>query len=321
MDKPKILVVDENEANRLLLCQLLKDYNVVEADSAEAALNKVEAEKPDLMLLDEMVPEEDGDSLLSTIKSSRKTQLIPVILITPLHSIDDKIKCLENGADDFIAKPLNPLELTARVKSLLRIKRLHDQLENFHNVVISLALALEAKDDYSVNHSKRTAEYAYRLARRVVPDEPEVELIKFAGLLHDIGKIGIRDEILTKPGKLTSEEYEIIKTHPVLSEKICSSISSLAPCLPFIRSHHESYNGKGYPDGLQGDEIPLGGRILAIADAFDALTSDRPYRKGLARQVALDILRKHAGEQWDPLLVQQFCEIIESEDVYEYIAI
>ncbi|WP_407929497.1 HD-GYP domain-containing protein [Heliomicrobium gestii] len=186
-------------------------------------------------------------------------------------------------------------------------------MESFQNVVFSLAQALEARDHYSVNHSKRTSDFAHQLALRVMDDPGEAEVIKIAGLLHDIGKIGIRDEILFKPGKLTPDEFEAIKAHPVTGEKICASIHTLAPVLPLIRHHHEAYNGKGYPDGLQGEDIPLGGRILAIADTYDALTSNRPYRKALPQAEALAILRSHAGEQWDPDLTACFCDMVEEE--------
>ncbi|MZP29648.1 response regulator [Heliobacterium undosum] len=313
MENSRILVVDDNKANRMLLCGLLKQYTVMEADSGKSALEKLGAAKPDLILLDVMMPDMDGYTVLSVIKNNKETQLIPVVLITALHGTSEKIKSLEIGADDFITKPFNPLELQARVKSLLRIKALQDELESFQNVVFSLAQALEARDDYSVNHSKRTSEFAYQLALRVIDDPGHAELIKTAGLLHDIGKIGIRDEILFKPGKLTPEEFETIKSHPVTGEKICASIQTLAPILPLIRHHHESYNGLGYPDGLRGEEIPLGGRILAIADTYDALTSDRPYRKALPVEEALHILRRHAGEQWDPALIACFCGMIEAK--------
>ncbi|MFZ5631349.1 MAG: HD-GYP domain-containing protein [Bacillota bacterium] len=313
MERHKILIVDDEKSNLSLLRSQLKEFDVVEANDGREALKKVAEEKPDLILLDVMMPGVDGYSVLSIIKNSEKTRFIPVILITALSGLDEKIKSLEKGADEFITKPFDPMELLARMKNLLRIKKLQDELENTHNVVISLAMALEAKDDYSVNHSKRASFYAEKLAQKVYSTKANHERIRLAGLLHDIGKIGIKDSILLKPGRLEPEELRIIKQHPVVSEKICSSISVFEPILPYIRHHHERYDGKGYPDGLAENKIPLGARILAIADAFDALTSDRPYRRAYSQEQAMEILREGAGTQWDPVLVSRFYEITEAD--------
>ncbi|MCL6479436.1 MAG: response regulator [Peptococcaceae bacterium] len=313
MEKHKILVVDDEIVNLLLLKSLLKDFDVIEANDGGEALKKVAEEKPDLVLLDVVMPGMDGYTVLSIIKNSEKTRLTPVILVTALSGQDEKIKSLEKGADEFISKPFNPMELLARVKNLLRLKKMRDELENIRNLVVSIAMTWEARDEYSVNHSRKTSFYAEKLARKVFSTKAEHERIRLAGLLHDIGKIGIKDSILLKPGRLEPAELEVVKQHPVASERICSSVSAFELILPYIRHHHERYDGKGYPDGLEKNKIPLGARIIAVADAFDALTSERPYRRPYSQEKAVEILREGAGTQWDPHLVSWFYEIVEED--------
>jgi putative two-component system response regulator len=312
--RPKILIVDDQQINRLLLRKLLKEYTIIEASNGEAALRLAIAKKPDLIILDIIMPKPDGYSVLSTLKNNPATWLIPVILVSTLQGMDEKIKSLEKGADDFISKPFNPLELKARVKSLLRIKKLQEELVMVQHIVVSLATAMEAKDDYSANHSLRTSYYAGKLAKRLMLSDSEQKHIKVAGFLHDLGKIGIKDRIFCKPEALSPDEFEVIKSHPLIGEKICSSISAFEPILPIIRHHHERFDGKGYPDGLKGTTIPLGARIMAIADAYDALTTDRSYRKAYSKSAAWKILHKNEGPQWDPELVEIFCQMLEKED-------
>lgn len=311
----RILIVDDQKSNLLLLKDILKEYKVFEASSGSEALKLIANSKPDLILLDVMMPGIDGYSILSIIKSTKDTRLIPVILVTSLSGTDERIKSFERGADDFITKPFQTLELTAKVKSLLKVKSCQDELENAQNLVISLAQALEVKDPYSNSHSKRTSEYAKILANAISKDVVFVERITIAALLHDIGKIGISDYVLQKPGKLDKEEFELIKTHPVVGEKICSSINSFQPFLPWIKHHHESWDGRGYPDKLEGENIPYGARIIAIADAFDAMTSDRPYREALGIEEVCKIFREGAGKQWDAQLVNVFLKLIEEKKI------
>ncbi|MDI6710003.1 MAG: response regulator [Thermoanaerobacterales bacterium] len=310
MERPKVLIVDDQQSSLTLLKAQLQEYDVIEAGSGRQALKKIAEEKPDLILLDVMMPGMDGHSVLSIVRNAEETRLTPVLLVTALSDPEEKVKSLEKGADDYITKPFNPLELRARIKSLLRIKTLQTELENACNTLISIALVLEARDTYSVDHSRRTAFYAEMLAHKIFPGiKPAHRQMRMAGLLHDIGRVAIKDGVLSKPGKLDPEEFEIVKRHPVAGERICSHVSSLKPILPIIRHHHENFDGSGYPDGLAGREIPFGARILAIADAFDALTTDRPYRQAFERQTALEILQKGAGSQWDPRLVEQFIEL------------
>lgn len=313
MYKKRILVVDDHKTNILYLKKLLDEYDVIEANDGRTALRRVVEDKPDLIVMDTMMSGVDGYSVLSILKKAPETCLIPIILITTFKGVDEKIKSFELGADEYITKPFNSLELQARVKSLLRIKALQDELENVRNIVLSLAATVEAKDIYSANHSIRTAYYADIFSKRINLANDECENMKIAGLLHDIGKIGVKDEVLNKADALNSEEFDMFLIHPVLGEKICCSISAFKSILPYIRHHHERYNGKGYPDGLLGEEIPLGARILAICDAFDALTTDRPYRKAYKLDKALKIMRENEGPQWDPVLLYEFCNMIESK--------
>lgn len=313
MKRHKILIVDDQQSNLALLKAQLKGYDVIEADDGRLALKKVAEESPDLILLDILMPGVDGLSVLSVVKNSNNTSLIPVIVITALSGIEEKIKILEKGADDLISKPFDPAELRARVKNQLRIKDMQDELKSVHNMLVSVVMAVEAKHACLSNHSKRTSFYAEKIAQKVFSTGMDREHLKLAGLLHDIGKIAVRESIFLEPNELESDKFELVKSHPVVGERICSPISYLKPVLPFIRHHHEHFDGSGYPDGLAGKDIPLGARILAVADAFDALTSDRPYRDAFNQKKAVEILHEGAGKQWDPRLVELFCKIIEED--------
>lgn len=309
----KILVVDDNKVNVELIRAQLKafPYEVIPAYDGEEALKKVETEQPDLVLLDLMMPKVSGYEVCKAIKQNIKTQFIPVIIITALHELDDKLKAIELGADDFLVKPFNKLELTTRIKSLLHVKTLHDDLDHTENILFSLAAALEAKDVYTRGHSDRVAQYATALAKALSLNPREVEQIRRGALLHDIGKIGVREDVLLKPGKLTPEEMDHIKSHTIRGYDICSPLKTLQEVLPCIRCHHERYDGSGYPDALKGDQIPLKGQITAVADAYDAMTSDRPYRKGFAQELAVKIFEDEiASGQWNPEIVRTFLNLV-----------
>lgn len=316
--KPVILIVDDNKVNVELIKAQLKsfDYTLRAAYDGAEALEQIAESPPDLVLLDLMMPRVSGYEVCKAIKQNKTTQFIPVIVITALQELDDKLKAIELGADDFLVKPFNRIELTTRIRSLLSMKALHDDLEQTENILFSLARALDAKDHYTMGHSDRVARYAVALARAAKLPDRDIQLIRRGSLVHDIGKIGITDTLLGKEGKLTDDEQAQIRTHPVRGYEICSPLTSLKPCLPCIRSHHERWDGKGYPDGLAGDAIPVMGQVVAIADAFDAMTSDRSYRRGKTAEDAAAIFEREIDSgQWNPRLVRLFIDLIRKNEL------
>lgn len=312
---PTVLVVDDNETNVELICMHLKpfQYQITKAYDGEQALEIVENNPPDLILLDLMMPKMSGYEVCEKLKKNPKTAFIPIIIVTALRELDDKIKAIEFGADDFLIKPFNKLELTTRIKSLLRVKQLYDELDHSEAVVFALAEALEAKDIYTRGHSERVAKYSVILGNAMGLTSQEIEDLRRGSLLHDIGKIGVQEAVLNKVEKLTQEEMAHIRTHPARGYEICKSLKSFKNILPIIRSHHERIDGKGHPDGLTGNQIPLSAKICSITDAFDAMTSNRPYRKGISPLQAANIFERemHSG-QWDPEVLQVFINLIRS---------
>lgn len=307
----KILIVDDHQENIEYLKAQLHEFDLLEANNGRAALKKVLEDKPDLILLDVMMPGIDGYTVLSIVKNSPATRIIPVIMLTASNEIDDPMKFHERGAEDSISEPFHKKELLEKIKTLLHVKELRDQVAETQQVLISLVQAMEDKNMYYRGHCQRTADYAVKLARKELLQPARQEQIRTAALLHDIGKIGIPEMLYFKDGQLTGEELEIVKKHSVLGEQFCSSLTALKPMLPFIRYHHERYDGTGYPDGLKGRDIPLGARIIAVADGYDALTSERPYRKAFSPEDAVVILRANSGSQWTPELVELFCQLVE----------
>ena len=313
VDAPKILIVDDNKVNVELIRAQLKpfNYDLRTAYDGQEALKKVSEDPPDLILLDLMMPKISGYDVCKSIKHDAETQFIPVIIITALQELDDKLKAIELGADDFLVKPFNKIELTTRIKSLLHMKVLHDDLERSENILFSLAAAIDAKDPYTRGHSDRVAKSSCALARALKLSDRELEFIRRGALVHDIGKIGIPDAVLQKPSALTAEEMALIREHPGRGHDICAPLRSLRPSLSCIRSHHERYDGNGYPDKLAGDTIPLFGQIVAIGDSFDALTSDRPYRKGMSRNDAAALFEREKNNgQWNPTFVELFIDLL-----------
>ncbi len=303
-----VLVVDDEGLNRKLVQELLvsRGYRVELASNGEEALEKVRALRPDLILLDVMMPRLTGLQACQMLKQDEQTRLIPIVLLTSLSSLEDRVAGIEAGADDFLNKPFNAVELLARVRSLVRVKHLNDQLERTENILFALAATVEAKDPYTEGHLHRLSAYTARIAAALALPAQVMQLIKYGAFLHDIGKIAVPDAILTKPGKLTPEEFAIIKQHAVIGERICRPLRFGADISPIVRGHHEFWDGSGYPDGLAAEAIPIGARVVAVADAFDAMRTDRPYRKALPRARAWEILREGAGTQWDAAVVAAF---------------
>jgi len=310
VSRPLILCVDDDPAILRLMLKLLEDVDcdIETASDGEAALERIEARAPDLVLLDKQMPRMDGLEVCRRLKAEPLTRLIPVVLITAEHDTEHRVLALEAGADDFLAKPVESAELQARVRSLLRLKRVYDRLEDTEQVIFALARAVEAKDAYTEAHTERVAGTARLLGSYLGLGEEDLDDLYRGGMIHDIGKIGIPDAILLKPGKLTPEEWSLMKQHTTMGEEIARPLKSARSLLAIIRHHHENVDGSGYPDGLRGDEIPLLARIVAVCDGFDAMTSDRPYRPGIPREQALHILREGSGSQWDPDVVKLFVD-------------
>ena len=312
-----ILIADDNEANRDLLSALLsaEGYPVVCAADGQQALARVESDSIDLALLDVVMPRPTGFEVCQAMKSKPETRLIPVVLLTSLNSDADRIHGIMCGADDFLNKPVNKHELLARVHSLLRLKQFTDELDNAETVLFSLALTIEAKDPYTEGHCDRLSKYSVALGEKLGLSQEMLVALRRGGLIHDIGKLGVPEHILLKPGPLTPEERKIMEHHTVIGEGICAPLRSFRHVLPIIRHHHEKQDGSGYPDGLKGTEVPLMARILQITDIYDALTTDRPYRKALPLGKAFDIMREEAKRGWwDASILDEFEAVVR---VYE----
>jgi putative two-component system response regulator len=305
---PVVLVVDDGQANRELIeaCLAGVDCEVRNAEDGYTALRSIQASAPDLVLLDVQMPGMNGYEVCQRIKASPKYRLLPVVMITSLDRTSDRVQALESGADDYMTKPVDRVELVARVRSALRLKRVYDSLDSAEQVIFALAAAVEAKDPYTEAHTQRVAESAQRIGMRLGLPAADLDALYRGGLIHDIGKIGVPDSILLKAGPLDPEEQMRMRMHPVIGENIVTPLHSGTELLPIIRHHHESYNGAGYPDGLAGGGIPRLARIVSVCDAYDALINDRPYRMRLSLEDALSTLSDGAGIQWDPEIVDVF---------------
>ncbi|HEY1858829.1 MAG TPA: HD domain-containing phosphohydrolase [Gemmataceae bacterium] len=310
-----VLVVEDEPAIAAMLAALLKKngYRVSYAVDGYEALDRLAQEPPDLILLDLGLPLLDGYEVCRHIKQDLRTRFVPVVILTAQDPIETRMRVWDVGADEFISKPIQSVELLARCQALLRSKRLTDELETAQSVLFALARAVEAKSAYTHGHAERVTAYALLLADEIHLERGRREILRQGALLHDIGKISIPDAILDKPGALTVEEYEVVKQHTVQGARIVEPLRSLRETVPLIRSHHERLDGKGYPDGLRGDEISLLVRILAVVDVYDALSSLRPYRAAIPLPACLSILRESAaGGGLDRELVEHFASVLDA---------
>jgi putative two-component system response regulator len=313
MKKTRILIVDDLAENREILKGLLEveGHDLETAKDGMEAVEHATANPPDLILMDVTMPRLTGFEACRLLKADPRTELVPIVLVTGLLAREDRIQGIAAGCDDFLTKPVDSEQLIARTRTLLRTKALVDELEQAENVLVSLATALDAKDNYTSGHSQRVGSYAEALGAAVGLAGKERRNLRRAGLLHDIGKIGTDLAYLNKPGPLTTAEYEEVKRHPVIGYEICLPLRTMAPLLPLIRGHHERLDGRGYPDGLTADRIPEALRCLTVADVYDALTSDRSYRKAMTVDAALALMRKEATVgMWDRRIVDTLGEIV-----------
>jgi putative two-component system response regulator len=313
METPSILVVDDVRSNlELMEAVFMKEgFRVYTALGADAAIDLFMSNSVDLAVLDVMMPGIDGFELCARLKDMSGRRFFPVILLTALTDRQSKIKGIASGADDFISKPFDNSELMMKIKSLLKLKRLNEELDHSENIILTLAVAMEARDPYTKGHSTRVSKLSVDFVSFLGLPETDRKEMKKAGILHDIGKICLSESLLRKPGPLTREEVEMIKTHAVLGEELCRPLVSMRKILPSIRHHHERWDGRGFPDGLGGEEIPLMARILAIVDSFDAMVSVRPYRDRRSVDVTLETMRAEQYDgQWDAELLGYFLSMM-----------
>jgi len=311
----RILIVDDDPRIREVLARWLVDsgFLVDEACSAAQALSALDTVPPDLVLLDVHLAGDKGHDVLRTIRSRPALRLLPVIMITGAATWAEKLEAIDEGVTDFLSKPLHLQELSYRIRALLKTKSYTDALEEAEKVMLALARTIDARDAYTGGHSERVAEYAVRLAERLGLSARDQEAARLGGLFHDFGKVAVRDEILRKPGKLTPQEYEEIKRHPAKGRELLGPMKSLAGALPAVYHHHERMDGSGYPDGIKGESVPLVARIVTVADIYDALTTDRPYRPALDHVRALRIMDDEARRGWwDRRLVTEFGILFDS---------
>ena len=333
-----ILVVDDDTADLRMASQILsaEQIRVSCLKSGEDALTFLQDNRPDLILLDVHMPGMDGFDALAAIRSGRETADIPVIFLTADDDSSTETRGLEAGAMDFIKKPFVPEVLLLRVRHTIDLVRLQtdlscevekktqevlkqqEKLERISmQIVTALSGAIDAKDTYTNGHSTRVAQYSREIARRAGFSEKMQDDIYMMGLLHDVGKIGIPDSIINKPAKLTDEEYGVIKNHPVMGAGILKNITEFPQLMVGARWHHEHYDGTGYPDGIAGEDIPREARIIAVADAYDAMSSRRSYRDVLAQAIVREEMEKGKGTQFDPAYADIMLRMMEEDTAYQ----
>ncbi|QKQ74309.1 two-component system response regulator [Nostoc sp. TCL240-02] len=312
-DPPKVLVVDDHAASRMTAVALLgmEGYEVIEADRGSTVVGLVTQKQPDLILLDVMMPGMDGFEVCQLLKQDEQTRLIPVIFITALNDRRSRIRGIEVGADDFLTKPFDRVELAARVKSLVRQKRLNEDLDHAEQVLFSIAMSIESRDPNTGNHCERLVKLGQLFGEYLNLSRYQIRDLMWGGYLHDIGKVGIPDAVLLKKDQLTAKDWEIMKQHVLIGEKICQPLRSMRGVIPIIRHHHERWDGSGYPDALKGDDIPYLAQVFQLIDIYDALSSERPYKIAFTTEEALLVMLEESNSGWrNPKLMQQFAEFI-----------
>lgn len=337
--KPKVMVVDDEDRIRRLMEALLipLGYEVLLAHDGEDAVQKVMQMPPDLILLDIMMPKMNGFEVASRLKENENTNIIPIVMVTALKAVEDRVKALDVGADDFLTKPVDKTELKARVQSLLKVKAYNDHMRDYQkkleaevdkrtaqlkrafekirvaslDTIHRLSRAAEYKDEDTGAHIHRMSHYAAIVGRKMGLNEKTVDAILYAAPMHDVGKIGIPDRILLKPGKLDPDEWDIMKQHTTIGGQILegSGAGFIKLAGVIALTHHERWDGSGYPKGLKDRKIPRVGQIVAIADVFDALTSKRPYKEPFSLEQSFSILRNSKESHFDPDVVDAFFEV------------
>ncbi|HEX5692486.1 MAG TPA: HD domain-containing phosphohydrolase [Roseiflexaceae bacterium] len=306
----RIMIVDDSRdvADALAALLRLSGHTVELFDDGARALAAIAQRPPELVILDVQMPNLDGYAVCAELKRAPATWGIPVIMVTVEGEREARLQGIAVGADDYLSKPVDARELELRVTALLRNKRRQDGLEPAEAVIFALARTVEAKDAYTEGHLRRLEHYAEAIGRQLFLGDEVLIALRYGALLHDVGKVGVDEMIIRKGGPLTPAEYHVMQQHSLIGERIVQPLRLAAAVGPIVRHHHERWDGRGYPDGLAGDAIPLGARIVAVADAFDAMTTQRPYNRAMSFDEALDRLREGAGTYWDPHVVGVFVE-------------
>ncbi len=317
----RVLAVDDMATNRKLLGYVLRlpEYQITEASSGLQALEILRRESFDLVLLDVLMPGIDGFETCRRIRNELGLTLLPVIMVTSMGTPDDVVKGMDVGATDYVTKPFNSIELTARVRGAIERKHLTDRLDDAETVLLSLGRMVEARDHDTGDHCDRLSHTGVLFGKELGLNHDYLGALRRGGVLHDIGKLGIPDNVLLKKGKLDADEWQIMKQHTVIGAALCSPLRTMQLTAEIARYHHEKWNGTGYPDGLKGEEIPLIARVFQIVDIFDALSSERPYKPAFPREKVIQIMEEEtAAGFWDPHLMPVFLKIVrERPDVLQ----
>ena len=311
----QILIVDDDPSHRFLEREILAEpegcYQVTEAENGAQARKLMSSREFDAILLDKNLPDADGNQLCEYVRNDLHNDLVPLIMVTGSNTTEDLTAGLNAGANDFVTKPFNPIELVSRIRSAVSHKRATDELDSAESLLFALARMVEAKDGTTGDHCTRLSFISVAFGQRLGLAKRELNALYRGGVLHDIGKLGIPDSVLLKNGPLTDDEWKVMRQHTVIGARLCSGLRSMRETVPIIRFHHERWDGSGYPDGLAGDNIPLLARIFQIVDIYDALANERPYKKALAQDEIIRILEDEIEKGWrDPELAYEFIKMI-----------
>ena len=312
-ESARILVVDDHPSSRMTAVALLsvEGYDVHEAASGTIALDIIHAVKPDLILLDVMMPGMDGFEVCHQLKQDEQTRLIPIVFVTALNDRRARLRGIEVGGDDFLTKPFDQLELSARVKFLVRQKRLNEDLDHAEQVLFSIARTVESRDPNTGDHCERLLHVCAAFGEYLNLSRSQQRALKWGAYLHDIGKVGIPDAVLMKTDRLNDAEWAIMRQHVVIGEQICAPLRTMQNVVPIIRHHHERWDGSGYPDGLAGEDIPLLAQVFQLVDIYDALTHERPYKPAYSSDEALAMMTEELERGWrNPELMAKFMDFI-----------
>ncbi len=309
-----ILIADDDEISARFLKRLLlrEGHHVSVVTTADEVLAECASNPPDLVVIDLVAPRGHGFDVCRRLKDQPKTRFIPVVIVTSENDRHERLAGIDAGADDFVSKPFDVMELRARIKSLVKLKRYTDELESAEAIILGLGATIEARDPTTQGHCERLVSYATSLGTSLGLDDTDLDALARGGYLHDIGKIAVPDAVLLKDGKLDQQETRVMREHPVVGDALCAGLRSLNNVRPIVRHHHERLDGSGYPDGLRNTAVPLLAQIVSVVDVYDALTSERPYHHARPQEEAFDVLTSEASKGWrDRALVDAFVDVID----------